>query len=240
MNKAVRNVAPIKNVGDDRISVILLSAGEGVKMRSYGPRPLLQITEKHNLISYQYSLLTKVFNDPQIIMVCGHEANTVMNHAPKDIIKVENEKYNESNVVRSLGIGLRAATYNRVLVVYGDLLFNIETVKHLKLQESSLVIDNSGLFDTDEIGCTINDKGYAEQLFYELPNKWAQILFLSGLELDLMKKIAWHPDHTNWFGFEAVNSIIEKGGNFYCDSPKKMKIIDIDSTKNLQEISLVI
>ena len=71
--------------------------------------------------------------------------------SPKDLIKIENENYEKTNVVRSIGLGLRAATSENVLVIYGDLVFNEETIKNLKPQCSSLIIDNSSTMKDDEV-----------------------------------------------------------------------------------------
>jgi len=155
-----------------------------------------------------------------------------MNNTPKNLIKIENENYENTNVVRSIGLGLRAATSENVLVIYGDLVFNEETIKNLKPQCSSLIIDNSSTMKDDEVGCNISNN-YVEQMLPDIENKWAQIAFLIGDELEMFKKICWNRDKSHYFGFEAMNEIIEKGGKFKSLSPQGMKITDVDSSKDL-------
>ena len=241
MNKAVRHIAPARPVGGGRkISIVLLCAGEANRMRSYGPRPLIKITPNQTLLGHQLSILEKFIPDHEIIMVCGYEADRVMDNTPHYIVKVENEQYSANNVSRSIGLGLRAATTNRILVLYGDLLFNAETIKGLSFDSSFRVLDGGGLFNEEEVGCTSNQQGVVEHMFYDIPNKWAQIMYLQGEELNLVRKTVWNRDKQNLFGFEVINSAIESGGEFTTQTPKKMKILDIDSTKNLLDIGLVI
>ena len=37
------------------------------------------------------------------------------------------------------------------------------------------------------------------------------------------------------FGFEIINQIVDKGGQFKCIHNDKIKIIDIDSSKDIQK-----
>tara|TARA_Y100001963_G_C6768775_1_gene443689 strand:+ start:42 stop:326 length:285 start_codon:yes stop_codon:yes gene_type:complete len=84
----------------------------------------------------------------------------------------------------------------------------------------------------DEVGCNISNN-YVEQMLPDIENKWAQIAFLIGDELEMFKKICWNRDKSHYFGFEAMNEIIEKGGKFKSLSPQGMKITDVDSSKDL-------
>jgi len=240
MNKAVRNVRPIKGVEKDKVSVIILGAGESSKMKSHGPRPLLKISQYHTIISYQIHILRKHILNPEIILVCGVEADRVMNNTPNDIIKIENGNYKQTNVNRSIGLGLRAATGNVVLLVYGDLLFSPETISSMNFSESNVVIDNGGLLDPGDVGCTLNEHGRLEKMFYELPNKWGQIALARDKELYLLQKTAWDREKERWFGFEVINNVIELGGTFIANTSKKNKVLDIDTVKNMQHIKSII
>lgn len=239
MNKAVRNVSAIKQVVD-KISVIILAAGEANRMRSTGPRPLIRISSQHSVISYQLSMIKKTFPYAEIILVCGHDADRVMNNTPNDIIKVENENYLNNNVNRSIGLGLRAATGNIILVIYGDLIFSLDSIHSIDLSHSSVVVDSGGLLSSEEVGCTFNDKGIAEKLFYDLPNKWAQIVCVRDKELELLRKVSWDRTKEKWFGFETINEIIDSGGTLAHHTTKKTKVIDIDSVKDLLNVKKII
>jgi len=239
MNKAVRNISAVRHA-EDRVSVIILAAGEANRMRSTGPRPLIRISSQHSIISYQLSMIKKTFPYAEVILVCGHDAERVMNNTPNDIIKVENETYQSNNVNRSIGLGLRAATGNIVVLIYGDLVFSLDSIHSIDLSRSSLVVDSGGLLSSEEVGCTFNDKGIAEKLFYDLPNKWAQIVSVRDKELELLRKVSWDRTKDKWFGFETINEMIECGAVLSHHTTKKTKVIDIDSVKDLLNVKKII
>ena len=111
-------------ITEDEIDVIIPAAGMGRRMKSYGPKSLIKIGNS-TIIKNQISLLRSYLSNPNIVLVCGFKATLLMNQTPHDIIKVENEKYTETNVARSIGIGLRIVSNSKKLVViYGDLVFN--------------------------------------------------------------------------------------------------------------------
>jgi hypothetical protein len=72
-----------------------------------------------------------------------------------------------------------------------------------------------------------------EHALFDLPNKWAQIAYFTGKELDLLKKFCWNRDHSNKFGFEALNYIVEKGGKLYISQHKESRATDIDKPEDI-------
>lgn len=229
-----------KSPKKNRVDVIILAAGEADRMRSFGPRPLLKITPDKTLLEHQIGIIQERFSSSSIVLVCGYEAEKVMGAAPKEVIKVENEKYAENNIVRSLAMGLRCCSSDKVVFIYGDLLFNTATFMNAGLDRSTLILDNAKLFSKDSVGCTYDEHGIAEQVLYELPDKWAQIAMFCGKELDILKSIAWNRIHDRWFGWEAINAVINKGGKLYCERVQGMKAMDIDCSRDLKNIGLVI
>lgn len=225
----------IKNINEhEEIDVIIPAAGIGKRMKSYGPKPLIKINNDLTIIENQLNIINRVLPNSNIILVCGFEANYLMNKVPDDIIKVENENYEQTNVVRSIGMGLRAARRN-VLIIYGDLVFNRECLESMNYSKSSILCGNNIMKDS-EVGCIENAKGKIENLMYDLENKWGQIMFLRGKELQLFKNICWNTDNNNMFGFEAINAIISRGGSIRSCGNEKTKIVDIDTSKDLEKV----
>ena len=182
-------------------------------------------------ISHQYFSLLGLGGF--IILIVGFQAYRVINQTPQDIIKIENERFEETNVCHSIGIGLKAATTNRVLIIYGDVVMNKNALDTKLNKGSSLIIDSSGTMTSNEIGCTINKSGYIEQLLYDLPNKWAQIGFFVDKELEMLKQITWNPENERHYGFEAINEIINDGGKFRAVAPNGIRVNDIDCSKDI-------
>jgi len=239
VSNARRNVAPIfqkaRPLQGRKYSIIIPAAGEGVRMKSYGPKPLIKITPNRTIIQHQLDIIAGMFGKYEVILVAGYEACRVMNQMPPDVVCVENEMYAETNVLRSIGMGLRAATTDSVLIVYGDLVFNTEALQYKFKDESTVIIAPSTMTD-NEVGCTISNDGIIENVMYDLPNKWAQIAYFTGRELQLLKNIAWAEGKEKLFGFEALNFIIEHGGKLHAVMPTGIKVNDMDSSKDLKTV----
>lgn len=232
MSPATRNVTYIHSPNTYKYSIIIPTAGQGLRMKSYGAKSLIKLTPDLTVIQNQLNILAQKFRYYEVILVTGFQAHRVMRDTPNDIIKIENERYEETNVCRSIGMGLRAATTNRVLIIYGDLVFNANAF-NIKLNKgSALIIDSSNTMTENEVGCTITN-GMVEQVLYELPNRWAQISFFIDKELEMLKQITWNPDNERLYGFEAINQIIDNGGQFRAVMPDGIRTNDIDSSKDI-------
>ena len=220
-------------MNENNISIIIPAAGVGRRMKSYGPKPLIKVGNS-TIIKNQINLLRTYIDNSHIVLVCGFKAERLMNETPDFILKVENELYDQTNVVRSIGMGLRAsANCLGVMIVYGDLVFNSEAIKHIPFQKSSVVIAERGMGD-EEVGCIIGEDNKLTHLMYDLAPKWGQIAFFTGMELQLLKNLCWDEKNNTKFGFEIINNIIDKGGSFNCIQNDKIQIIDIDSSKDIQ------
>ena len=231
MRKHVKTIYEHKD--DILIHVIIPSAGIGRRMKSYGCKSLLNIQDK-KLIDIQLDHVNNRFPNNEVILITGFDSERLMNHSPDNIIKIENEKYYENNVVRSISIGLRAAKDNQyVLIIFGDILLNMKALDLINQNESSIVISNH--MSENEVGCNINSKGYLEYMMFDLPNKWGHIIYLTNKELDLFKKIAWSKNKDKKFCFEVINEIVNHGGRFKCIQDEDIRIIDIDTSKDLQK-----
>ena len=215
------------------VSVIIPAAGMGRRMKSYGPKPLIKIGNS-TIIKNQVSLLKSYIPNSNIILVCGFRAEKLMNETPSHILKVENELYEQTNVVRSIAMGLRiSGDCSKVMVVYGDLVFNSETLRSISFKESSIIVTDSTM-GVDEVGCIIDESDQTlTNLMYDLPEKWGQISVFVNKELELLKQLCWDEKNNTKFGFEIINQILEKGGKFKCVQNSKIKIVDIDSSKDI-------
>ncbi len=228
----------IKKINErTEIDIILPCAGLGKRMKSYGPKSLIKIKDNKTILDNQIRIINKFFPNSNIIMVCGFEKEHLMNNSPQEIMKIENEYYETTNVVRSLGLALRICKKD-VLIVYGDLVFNEECIKIMNLNKSS-VLAGHNIMSESEIGC-IENQGYLQSMMYDLPNKWGQMAFFKNKELKLLKDICWKQENFNMFGFEAINQIISNGGKFIMCGSNKAKAIDIDSSKDLEKVKEII
>lgn len=221
-----------KKLGAD-LTIIIPAAGVGRRMKSHGAKPLIEISSTETVINRQINIFKKQYPKSEIIVVVGFQADKIIKHLPLGIKIIENELYEETNVVRSIGMALRIASNPNILIVYGDLVFNIATLNNLTSNNSAVIIDSHGQIDSEEVGLTIIDENVT-YFSYNLDIKWGQIAFITGYELDLFKTIVCNKEKRKLHTFEIFNTIIEAGGRFKAIEPKYMKIKEIDSFKDIE------
>ena len=231
MKKHIKKIH--EDINKTLIHVIIPSAGIGRRMKSYGCKSLLNIKNK-KLIDIQIDYINQSLPNNEIILITGFDSERLMNHSPDNIIKIENEKYYENNVIRSISMGLRAIKDNdHVLILFGDVLLNKATLDLIDYNESSIIISDH--MSDNEVGCNINAKGNLEYMMFDLPNKWGHIIYLTSKELTLFKKIVWSKYKDKKFCFEVINEILNHNGKFKCIVNNDIKVMDIDTSKDLQK-----
>lgn len=215
------------------ISVIILSAGIGSRIKSYEPRSLIKIGNKC-LLEHQINCINNCFSSVEIIGVFGYLINKVIKKIGNKIRIVENQLYATTNTSESLRLGFNNTDKNNLLFIHGDLYFNIETIKKLDYSRSFIVVDTKNKIQDKEVGVTIQSEK-ATMLSYGLPIKWAQMAYITGKEYKILKNIFYkfEENEKKLLSFELINKIISAGGSFYCYEPKKMNILEIDCIKDI-------
>jgi len=208
---------------------IILAAGISDRMKSYEPRCLIKIGEK-TIIDNQINIISKLFGK-DISVVGGYKYNRIQKKFDKQKISViENKDFLNNSPAYGIKIALKFSSKS-VLVIHGDLLFNYDTL-NLDKSKSFLVIDNKHKMSDKEVG-VVCDNGIATNLSYGLKQKWCQIAYFTGLELEILKEITLY-NVDRFFTFEIINKIINMGGIFHCYEPENMRIVEIDSVKDLK------
>jgi choline kinase len=221
----------IKSKKDTNITVIIPSAGEGRRMKSYGPKSLIDL-RKENILQRQIRIINKVLDNVSFIIVAGFDCDKLMDSCPDYFLKLENESYDITNVSRSIALALRAVKTERVLIVYGDLVFNELALSRMDYSTPCTSASNDKS-RPHEVGCIVGDNGNMVSMMYDLETKWNQILYLEGNELRLFKKICQERKNKKLFGFEILNKVIDCGGKIKCIVDDSIEVVDIDTSKDL-------
>ena len=235
-----RHTSVVHSPDNREMSVIIPAAGMGKRMKSYGPKSLIKVGDSC-IIDRQLKYISKYFYRPEVIIVTGFESDKVQDYLSKrrKLKIVENKNWEHTNVVGSINEGLKNSTKKNVIIIYGDLVFNAWTLKAPFGISSLLITDSSGFMSDEEVGM-INNKNLVQRMMYDLPNKWAQIAYFTGTELDKLKNICGNTNYHNHFCFEIINKIISEGGSFTSYSPKRMKVTDVDTSKDLKQAEIVV
>ena len=173
-------------------------------------------------------------------MVGGFEFGKLKSTLKNSKIKIiQNNKWDSTNVVSSINLGLKEASYEDVIVLYGNTVFNEEIFKLPFGSYSSIVVDTKAEKDRDKVGCTI-DNNSVEYMMYGLPNRWAEIVYLHGDELSLFRDECNDINNHMCFGFEIINKVINNGGIFTPIHNKKIEFVDIGSTKDFSKAENIV
>lgn len=233
-----RNIAESKK-NKEKLNVIILSAAPSRGMKTSGPIPIFSINNQ-TLLEKQVNTVNKVYPNSDIYVVIGYMdfriRNKLWGNLPNNVRFVNNPIYNETNSVYSLKLALDNMLPGNVLVIHGDLVFNITCIKDIANKKSSLLVDDNGKFKKDKVGVNIDD-GNIIHIGYNIKEyKWGQISFFKNKELRLLKKIVFNDDINKSITlFEAIKIIINNNGQFTSFCPKNKRIIEINNTKDLEK-----
>ena len=220
---------------DKKISVVIPAAGAGYRMKSYGPKCMLEL-KTETVIQRQIKQVHKRFTNYEIVIVGGFRSDKLFQYLPNNFIKVQNERFEETNVVRSIEIGINASTSENILIMYGDLVFEEGILNSLDTSETTMLVGaNSQHHDTRSVGCVIV-KNNVESACWKIPNKWSQILYIHENRLAQFKTCL---GNEKWFGFESINEMINKFGPIKAQVHKQL-CLDIDSAKDLDKIKEIV
>tara|TARA_A100001201_G_scaffold89741_1_gene78645 strand:+ start:121 stop:831 length:711 start_codon:yes stop_codon:yes gene_type:complete len=236
MTRFVTNIKKqsVQNDGEEGISVAILAAGTGSKIKSYEPRSLLKIQNK-NLILHQIDIISNTFNKSEIITVVGCHANKVIRKIKGRTRIVENQLHDKTNSSESLRLSFNNSIYENFMFIHGDIWFNTNCLK-VDYTKSFVIVDSSKMIKDQEVGVT-SVKDQLTIMSYGLPKKWAQIAFFTGREYKILFNILnkFENKEKKKLSFEIINEVIEQGGVFECYEPKNMKIKEIDRIRDIEE-----
>ena len=221
-----------KRQDPNQLSVIIPAAGTGRRMKSYGPKCLLRSEGDMTIIEQIVDNVYNVYPHADTMVVVGFEADKVAQALPQRIRIVENQLYQDTNVVESLRLALNNTVTESALFVYGDLIFNTETIYEIADGDSCPIVDSKNRFKNEEIGVTIVDNNITN-FAYGLDTKWAQIIFLTGVELEIFRELCFDRRRNKMYPFEIFNIVINRGGVIGIKEPVDMKIKEVDSLKDL-------
>lgn len=237
MSRFITNITANKKTKNKQnnidISVAILSAGIGSRIKSYEPRSMLKIGDK-TLFEHQICTINKCFNNPEIIGVIGFDSQRIIKKI-NNIRIIENQLYLNTNTSESLRLAFNNTNKNGFLFMHGDLLFNQSTLQGLDYSKSFIIVDTMKRMGSKEVGVTISPNKKASIFSYGLETKWCQIAYITGKELKIARNIfnRFEEHNKKMLSFEVLNRMIEVGASFCCYEPIDMEIIEIDRIKDI-------
>lgn len=228
-----RFIAPAKRQTiDTPIDVILLSAGQGRRIKSFGSKSLFNVGGK-SLIEHQVEIISSTMPHADVIAVLGYELDRIYKVVPNSVRVVENTEYESSTSTKSAMIGIRACAKNDVLIINGDIWFNNKALE-IVCGETSVLADEERQITDDKIGLA-TDRGYVSNFGFGMELMWGQMIYLHSGDIDLFSKICYDNKQEVIIS-EVFNTMISKGCEIKCVTPNKYKIVEIDTVRDLERI----
>ena len=230
-------VVPTRRSKIDRsdITVIIMAANIGYRMKSYGPKSLLNVTPNETLIEYQLNTIQSSFPHADVILVVGFFADRLIKRCPPGIRVVENQLYEETNEVEQIRLALNCTLTDNILVLKDDVIFNNETLCNISKQKSCLIYDSQDRIEHTNIGVTVIN-GYATTFSYGLSDKWCHIVYLTKKETNILRAICAKRENSKMYLHEALNLMLKRTGHITAIEPSNMDIIKIDTSQHLLQI----
>lgn len=222
----------------DQLSVIILAASQGYRMKSYGPKSLLKASNGKTILENQISNIKSIYKDCEIVVVAGFDADSIIKNKPDNCRIVENQLYEESGEVEQLRLGLNNIENNKVLIINDGVHFNKESIKDITQDGSCLLVDEDQL-SNDEIGVTIVDNKVTILSYAINDYKWCNISYFTGKELDMIKSFCSNREKKKLFMFECLNEILEKKIKITAHNPTKKSLIKINSSSDIPKLKKV-
>lgn len=226
-------VVPARPNRDSRsLTTIILSGSTINKGKSYGAKSLLKIDDRELLLDYQIKMIKEVFIDSDILVTVGYQADRVINHVNNQIKIIENQLYETTSQVEELRLALNITLTDHILIINGDCMFNKASLTGISLGTTSLLVDT--VLSGNRVGVNTSE-GYAQILAYGIHPEWAEILYVSGNDLKVLRKLCKNRDYSKLCLYEIVNKLIEKRGPIMALEPlntSTKKVITSENTNS--------
>ncbi len=215
-----------------RISFIIPTAGIGRRMKSYGPKSLLNIKPNLPLLNYQIKQIKSCYPESEIIVVVGFESHKLFGIIQPEVRVVENENYENTNIVRSISFGIRASIYDNIFIVPGDMAFNKNTILNVDVNKSFAIIDKNDEMPKEIVGINYTNSKVLHFSF-GLNTKWSTLAYLTQKEAIEFRKYIHDKKNMNCYMYEILNTIIDRGGQINAEFPQEMQILKIHNPKDV-------
>lgn len=188
------------------ISFIIIASLPIKGMKTVGNVGLLTYN-KTTILDKHISNIKEKYPKSEIVVVGGFEAKKIK----KIISKYKNIKFiqhkitDRSNEVESFYKALSQIKYNKAVVFNVATIFSKILLSKLNLKhKNSCVILNTNKDFNSNLGAIINKDKKIENIFYNLPNKIANIYYLTNDHIDYAKSIESDILY-NKYVFELIN-----------------------------------
>lgn len=232
----------VKKKKGEHLTIAIMSAKPGYRMKSYGPTSLLSIGSKSRcLLDIQIESIHTVHKDAEIIVCCGFGADRVARYIKtkykNDNIRiVENQLFDKTNCCETLRLCLNNVSSDSLLVCNGELVLYPELIKVQQEVPYILSHRKGKKKSTLEIGSVCDENNLVTNISFGLPDLWSEIFYLHSREtIDILRRIVSIESYKNKLIFEALNEFNRSKYNLH-QILTKDAVVKIDSIKTYHKV----
>jgi len=205
---------------------IIIADKHKKRSKSKGWVGLYKINKNTLLINNQINTLRSVFPNIKIIYVYGFDHKKVEdffdNYNNKNVIPVYNKMYEECGDVFSLSKAKMFIDQD-TLVLGGDMILKPSMFKDFQPKTSLVYLNQK---TPNELGCTVNKEGKVEHICYDLENYITNLFYFNRADSDIMRAIVSRKAFRNYFLFEIINMMTERGVRFDAQIVNKKNLFE--------------
>lgn len=233
MSRSRAVINPKEKAKTDGLAVIIPAAGLGHRMRSSGPKCLLEINGQ-TLLDRQIEIWNRLFKPVEIIVIGGFEIESIEKAVVNKARLVYNHLYESTNVTYSIYLGLINTIQKNVIISYGDLYFNDAAVRGINALDYITVVGSKNMHER-EVGYLSNG-AYVSSFNYSSPLKWGHITYVPHQLLSVFRKTVKQSAAKKQFLYEALNSILEKNSHIVAMTNIAGEVTDIDTGEDFRKL----
>lgn len=185
-------------------------------MKSRGCSGLLRASGKETYLDQQYSILSSIFPESNILYVYGFDNKKFLEFINKSSLRIDviyNEYFNNYGEAFSLSLARERLSGGDTLVIDGYQKINKAMLKKIKLNKeySYVFVDKNKKHDSESVGSIINEDNFIESLSLDLNNIVQNIYYLNSSCSKTLYSILENKNNYNNFMFELLNKLIDHG-----------------------------
>jgi len=218
----------IKNNSFDKVTFIIL-CGNKAKIRGRHNIALTNITSQYKLIDYQVSIINSQFENAEIILIVGFEAQEVINYINKQKYKncriFENVNYNNNSAIDAWRFGINCSIQSNCYIIHGDRVFNKRAIA-TKYPNDICISTYKKEKKNSSLGLICQENTLIN-ISYGLPDVWSEIFFIPERHYAMVKDSINNLDAEKIYTIDKFINYINRKTSIRVDIDKAINIIPL-------------
>lgn len=225
-------------MSENKLKVIILSAGIGSRLDSPYPKPLIRLDNGKSIMQYQIEGLLDYVSFDDIYVVVGFKKDLIMEEFP-NLIFLYNSDYDNTNTSKSLLLGLQKLRGNDVLWLNGDVVFEASVLQDIIKFKKSCMAVNVAPVGEEEVKYILSSLGTISQVSKSVVNAKGEAVGInkvSAEDLPLLLDELEQCGDNDYFE-KGIEKAIAKGLKIYPIDISDKLCMEIDFEEDLKIVN---